>query len=599
MRRALLTVLVCNASVATAGGADVARMFLWQRLTPRLQQGYTIEMRAPPEPPSGNLELDYVTGGDVPQYVRYVFVVEDACTLAIRTNVRDCALNAGRAGCDVDVAALQRQTYQDLLDGLAAICTLRFKNVADVEGAEDRRHPPAISGEMDIGGALNRHMPLPVCNLAQLVDCGHDEELVARALYEFVQNQQGQWKWRSANEEERAMAGRLLLRSLPDSKGYRRVLRARALGFLGYTPAVDALRDLAAAVPEAKLALFQIDIASRCREDVVLPELVRAIASDDSWLSTWALDVGKRRCGSAYSSLLRDGFAIASPGARMRLFKEAKAVGAMDVIRDARMDPSAVLRVEAAAVLGDESELLRVASNKGLRLREEFQARRAAIVYLSRDHEGPVDASVPKGLCKLLRDEGEDVRVRADAARALGRLDVKGATSTLVDMINGKAPERPVYLTADDFSLEEYCQLDDVRLGAAEALGYLRDQAAVGALVGLLRRSEQKYEWHLREAAGVALAWIGSPSTSEVLREARKREDGSEWAEAWARTVRLYDAVRAGDGRGILVEVDGDPRAVERLLAARCSAAELVRLSSSNELAEWQRRIVRQALRGK
>ena len=156
-------------------------------------------------------------------------------------------------------------------------------------------------------------------------------------------------------------------------------------------------------------------------------------------------------------------------------------------------DPDPSVQVEAAQALG------------GLKAAEGV---RALIAHI--DHDDPVltpvvvaalgdigaRSAVPQ-LSALLKDNKANVKARAAAAGALGRLKDKRGLAALI-------------AATKDAN-------DPVRWSAADALGGFAEPAAVPALAGLLAGDKNA---QVRETAAVALGRIGTPETVAPLTDA-------------------------------------------------------------------------------
>jgi HEAT repeat protein len=141
--------------------------------------------------------------------------------------------------------------------------------------------------------------------------------------------------------------------------------------------------------------------------------------------------------------------------------------------------------------------------------------------------------------------------IRANAARALGRLKSRAAVSPLIELLQDSAP--------------------DVRARAAEALGAIGDRVSIEPLVQMIKDHAAK----VQEAAGAALVKFGKTSTLPLLNALALERD------KFALKAFL-----------LLLGKIGDPKAVPALIAHLRSSYHIVRQAALNALTRYGGAIV-------
>ncbi|HEX5030249.1 MAG TPA: hypothetical protein VFX78_02180 [Candidatus Eisenbacteria bacterium] len=350
---------------------------------------------------------------------------------------------------------------------------------------------------------------------------------------------------------------RRLRAELPSVDGWRRDLRAAFLGWMGTPQDVGALLAVKPVSPAAERAVVQIETMAAARKGKAGVERMMLIAKgDDAGLRAWARLVLRSRFTSAY----KDGIATdyRSGGtyrSRRAALEEYEWVDPQDtrLYREALADASAGIRAIAARRLRVTARLVELAKNKDLRGEGDFVGRLAAIRSLGDLAIGQV--MVGRVLLGIFTDEGDDVRVRKEAAEAIGRSGYGSAIPQLVAMLERPRDTVPVSLREDDaIDKETYVSRHDVRFGAARALGLLRARVGVDGLSSILKDGivdGHVEEGGLASVAGEALARIGESTSLPLLEMARDAADGSA-REEWSRRIALAKGIASGDGEAIL-----------------------------------------------
>jgi len=403
---------------------------------------------------------------------------------------------------------------------------------------------------------------------------------------------------------EREAVAAHLCADLAGVDGWRRDLRVMALGWLGHAPALPALERLRAESGLADIACHQIELLQECAKSPEPPPVLFQLLNWDApTVSDWAHGVMRERYPKAYKGMLYRLFDSEDPGDRRRALEELERFDAEDATlwRRALADPALQVRVVGAAKLCDGAALLAIARDRKPCEFEELQARKSAIIYLAWDDPPPADgAKIAGALTQLVRDRAEDVRIRAEAAQALGWLLRDEAVPALLEAFRAPPPKRPVYVDRgdDDLALNLYLEGDDLRMAAAEALGYLRAQAAVEPLLAFLVRPRVAHDHNLRLAIGAALARLGDARALPALRQAAEDADDREVPQ-WREAVAHLEAILARDLAAFWATQPppGCPRATVRALADLFPEAALAAFAEEAQLGPRERALFERASR--
>jgi len=189
-------------------------------------------------------------------------------------------------------------------------------------------------------------------------------------------------------------------------------------------------------------------------------------------------------------------------------------------------DQEAIVRVTAAQAIvslpSDEAAGLLIPLLKD---KLEF-VRREIADALGKTHSHSAVAP----LIELLLSDKED-GVRAAAAGALGQIKDDSAVTPLVQLLSGKSGKKKSESRENEFALR----------AAAQALGEIRNRAAVGVLIATLGNDLQSSD--VRRAAAIALGSIGDAQAMPALRAAIESNDPY-LSEAARSAIRKLEATK-------------------------------------------------------
>jgi HEAT repeat protein len=289
--------------------------------------------------------------------------------------------------------------------------------------------------------------------------------------------------------------------------------------------------------------------------------------------------------------MLHDAFQRGGRSTRLRVLLDLERMfpDALGIAKTALGDDDACVRLEAARILKDPKVMLDVLRDKSsMTGTSGLVARIAAVGHLSSGFDLVGDETVTgRALRERMMDPTEDVRVRQFAAFGLGNMGFQDAVPDLLVILKSPPIEKPVYLQ-EEVSLGEYLSGDDVRLGAVNALGALREPTASRFLREYLSRRPLRYDSNLRAEMALALVRIEGVQARRFL----EKRNGSE---RWENAARL---LRAIDERDVLsVMASGSPRASSRLLADTFTREELERALADEPIGQVQKLCLLAALK--
>lgn len=541
---------------------DLAALVLG-RLPEWFVESHEVEIPAARNLSPPELTIEYFTGGEMSTY-HYVHVdAGGEKVLATHVVVRAVELAIPdppgfESGCLVWHGVVGRELVRRLVNAIDRIDRTRSRprqrgSVARSGGTRATNYGGI---RIELPNTLTVEGCVAPSSTRDLVDYhGIDDVVRARLLYEVVRDSVTEMKLAPADDVATGAACAALLRDFPRKKSFPLRFRALALGFFGFAPAAAELRKIHASVPEVTLALDMLDTDALCRAaDAVPPRLVALYASPNAFVANWATRLVARRFPAERARVVRAAYAGSPQITRLRLLQELQRVDPADksLAEAALAEKDARVRCEAAYILDRSDVLLEIASSKLLVKPDDFDSRLLAIECLGwEERSDQTSADVGSALISILSDDADDVRCRKAAAEALGeRMEVR-AIGVLCTIMNAPPPRTARYLSKSGGGDGSCSLVDDIRLGAARALGMLRAREGVRPLVAYLSAEPRPYEDKLRWEVGFALARIADDVCLEELKaESVRREKRGE--EGNDEALRLCESIRARDLAGIL-----------------------------------------------
>ena len=423
-----------------------------------------------PEAGDDPLVFEYRIGNHIYAYSKLAFVVreDDVDLVELRVNAREPGFPlppSFKPGLQMRRATIPRGAYDALQQKIDLLHGAYLERRRDVKDDLPRNYRAAATGRgklyLRLGDRVLVDTGLSPIPPEDIILRDVDERGTAVLLFRLVLKEVSGRDFVAVGNP--SGVGALLLENLAEVTGWRRILRAMALAYLGHGEALPTLRKLEPQDEWVRGAAWMIRIPQLCEDSEAPPEQLMQLArhTKTDW-GTWAEGFLKERYPRHFGRVVIDRFDSEDPAVRRRAIEELEKIDPKDLslARVGLDDPAAQVRVEAARILGAWNVLLAIAKDKTLVDEDEFMARGTAMIYLSwlnppRGDRGWVEPPgdrdvIGAALIEILLDGKEDFTVRSRAARALGNLGFDQAIPPLLKVVASPRPAVPVQLERGD-----------------------------------------------------------------------------------------------------------------------------------------------------